>query len=196
MKKILFIDNFDSFTYNLVDEFAKRKAEVEVYRNNTPLSEIERIVKSFSPSLVVISPGPASPREAGNCIEIIKNYYQMIPFFGVCLGYQAMIEAFGGVIDKAPYPMHGKSSYIKHDGKTIFEGMDSPIAVGRYHSLCAHKIPECFEQSANFGEINMAIRHKDYCMEGVLFHPESILTTLGGKIIENILKIISRKQLL
>ncbi|MBI3334692.1 aminodeoxychorismate/anthranilate synthase component II [Candidatus Pacearchaeota archaeon] len=193
-KRVLFIDNFDSFTYNLVDEFAKRHCQIEVYRNNVPMSKIESVVDAFKPHLLVISPGPASPQEAGNSMPVIQRYHTELPIFGVCLGYEAMVEAFGGRIDKAPVPMHGKSSYIKHDGKTLFEGLENPLAVGRYHSLCATILPDCLEQSAQCEDINMAIRHKQYFVEGVLFHPESILTTLGGRIIENLLKRVFLAQ--
>ncbi|HIH21484.1 MAG: anthranilate synthase component II [archaeon GW2011_AR21] len=188
---VLFIDNFDSFTYNLVDEFGKRGCKVTVYRNNTPMKIIGEVVEKIKPKLVVISPGPSNPANAGICIHLIKKYFGKIPILGVCLGHQCIIEAFGGVVAGAKQIVHGKSCKIKHDGKTIFEGLENPFLAGRYHSLAGRKIPECLEVSAASpdGEV-MAVRHKtEKFVEGVQFHPESIMTTLGGKIIENVIKL-------
>jgi anthranilate synthase/aminodeoxychorismate synthase-like glutamine amidotransferase len=188
---VLFIDNFDSFTYNLVDEFEKRECNVLVYRNNVNMKMFDKEIKSFKPRLIVISPGPGNPKSAGNCIEIIKKYGEKIPIFGVCLGHQCLIEAFKGVVSKAPEIIHGKSSKIKHDGKGIFKGLENPFQAGRYHSLVGVSIPYCFEVSARTIKMNivMAIRHKELNLIGVQFHPESILTPVGGKIIDNLLKI-------
>ncbi len=193
MTRILLVDNFDSFSYNLVDEFEKRRCNVDVYRNNIPMSEMEKIIGRDRPNLIVISPGPASPKDAGISIPIVKRYAGEIPMFGVCLGYQSIIEAFGGKIEKAPETLHGKASSVSHDGQTIFRGLDNPLHVGRYHSLYASEIPDCFERSAEVGGINMAVRHREFNLEGVLFHPESILTTLGGKIIENVLLTVFKR---
>lgn len=188
--KVLFIDNFDSFTYNLVDEFEKRQCECLVYRNNTPLQKIHGIVKQFKPNIIVISPGPSSPKEAGICIELIKYYKGVLPILGVCLGHQCIIEAFGGVVSRANQTVHGKPSSISHDGKTIFSGLENPFQAGRYHSLVGKKIPNCLEVTARSrDEEVMAVRHKKYFIEGVQFHPESILTACGGKIIENMIKM-------
>lgn len=187
MTNVLFIDNFDSFTYNLVDEFAKRKCAVEVYRNTVPVSQIEKSIESAPPALIVISPGPASPRDAGNSLSIIKKYGSRIPLFGVCLGHQAIVEAYGGKVEQAPEIVHGKSCLIAHDGKSIYENLDSPLRVGRYHSLIATELPPCLEETANYKNLNMGVRHKEYFVEGVQFHPESILTADGGRIIENLL---------
>jgi para-aminobenzoate synthetase component 2 len=187
---VLFIDNFDSFTFNLVDEFAKRNCKVLVYRNNAPLEKIHSVVKEFLPRLIVISPGPGSPREAGVCIELIKKYKGVLPVFGVCLGHQCIIEAFGGVVGKANETVHGKPSKIMHDGKTIFTGLENPFQAGRYHSLAGKRIPSCLQVTAHSkDEKVMAVRHKKYFIEGVQFHPESILTAAGGKIIENLIKM-------
>jgi len=194
MTNILFIDNFDSFTYNLVDEFEKRDCRVDVYRNNTPMNKIEELVNDQKPDVIVISPGPSSPQEAGNCVKIIQKYSGRIPIFGVCLGHQAVIEAFGGVVDRAPEAVHGKSYPITHDGKSIFKGLENPLRVGRYHSLIGVRLPECLTESANYQGLNMALRHKEYFVEGVQFHPESVLTPMGGLMIENLLdKIASTK---
>ncbi len=187
---VLFIDNFDSFTFNLVDEFAKRNCKVLVYRNNAPMQKIHSVVKEFLPRLIVISPGPGSPKEAGVCIELIKEYKGVLPVFGVCLGHQCIIEAFGGVVGKANETVHGKPSKIMHDGKTIFTGLENPFQAGRYHSLAGKRIPSCLQVTAHSkDEKVMAVRHKKYFIEGVQFHPESILTACGGKIIENLIKM-------
>ena len=186
---VLFIDNFDSFTYNLVDEFAKRGCNVLVYRNNAPLTKINQVVKEFSPRLIVVSPGPSTPKEAGNSTEVIKQYKGVLPIFGVCLGHQCIVEAFGGEVGKASETVHGKPSQIKHDGKTLFKGLENPFQAGRYHSLTGLNIPSCLEISAKSKEIVMGVRHKEFFIEGVQFHPESILTREGGKMIENLIKL-------
>ncbi len=191
IKRILFIDNFDSFTYNLVDEFEKRGCKVEVYRNNVPLEQVKKVVEKFNPHLIVISPGPSSPKKAGNIIKIIREFSGKVPIFGVCLGEQAIIEAFGGVVGKAVETIHGKPSLVSHDGKGIFEGLANPFQAGRYHSLAGQKIPAQLIVSAKSESgIVMGIRHKKHFVEGVQFHPESILTPEGGKIIENVLAMV------
>ncbi len=185
---VLFIDNFDSFTYNLVDEFAKRKCSVLVYRNNVPLEKIHQVVREFSPRLIVISPGPGSPKQAGICIELVKQYKGILPIFGVCLGHQCIIEAFGGRVGRARETMHGKPSQIKHDGRRIYKGLENPFQAGRYHSLAGKKLPTCLEITASSkDERVMGVRHCKYFIEGVQFHPESILTASGGKIIKNLI---------
>jgi anthranilate synthase/aminodeoxychorismate synthase-like glutamine amidotransferase len=192
MKKInvLFIDNFDSFTYNLVDEFAKRNCEIIVYRNDISMEKIDSVINDKKINLIVISPGPGTPGEAGNSINIIKKYSGNIPIFGVCLGHQAIIEAFGGVVAGAKEIMHGKASKINHDQKTIFKNLTNPISIARYHSLAGTKIPDCLEvTSKTLDEEVMSIRHKDLFVEAVQFHPESIITTMGGKIIENLIRM-------
>ncbi|MDO8647283.1 MAG: aminodeoxychorismate/anthranilate synthase component II [Candidatus Diapherotrites archaeon] len=185
---VLLIDNFDSFTYNLVDEFEKRGCKVIVYRNNVPLEKIREVAEEKKIGLIVISPGPSNPQNAGICIPVIKEFAGKIPILGVCLGHQCIIEAFGGIVGRAKQIVHGKSSKIKHDGKTIFASLENPFLAGRYHSLAGTKIPECLEVSASSpdGEV-MAARHRQFLVEGVQFHPESILTTMGGKIIENMI---------
>ncbi|MEA3514507.1 MAG: aminodeoxychorismate/anthranilate synthase component II [Nanoarchaeota archaeon] len=192
-KNILMIDNFDSFTFNLVDEFEKRGFRMIVYRNDTNIQKIEEIIQNNSISLIIISPGPSHPRDAGNSISIITRFGGKIPIFGVCLGHQAIIEAFGGKVDRAGEIVHGKASLIEHDKKTIFKGINSPFSAARYHSLAGLDIPSCLEISAKKGSIVMAIRHKEYkdnFIEGVQFHPESILSPEGVNIIENIIQMI------
>jgi len=184
MKKILLIDNFDSFTFNLVDYFRRLDCEVVVYRNDVAVEKVEEV----APDLIVFSPGPSVPSKAGNMMNIIEEYHLKYPMFGVCLGHEAFIEFFGGSL-KLVDPVHGKSSEISHDGKTIFGDLDDNFAAGRYHSLCADEVPECFNISAKFDDLVMAIRHKELPIEGVQFHPESVLSMKGGagfQIIKNI----------
>lgn len=186
---ILMIDNFDSFTYNLVQYFEVLGEEVLVYRNNAlSMEEIEKL----SPDYIVISPGPCTPREAGISVEVIKEFSGKIPILGVCLGHQSIAYAFGGKIISARRLMHGKTSQIFHDGKTIFKGLPNPFEATRYHSLAVDEktLPVEFEVSARAedGEI-MGIRHRKFVLEGVQFHPESILTKGGMKLLKNFLKI-------
>jgi len=192
--KVLFIDNFDSFTYNLVDEFQKRNCEILVYRNNIDMKIIDQAVKKFKPNLIVISPGPGTPKKAGTSKEIIEKYHEKIPIFGVCLGHQCIIEVFGGRVDKAVETIHGKPSKITHDNLGIFKGIENPFQAGRYHSLVGYDIPYCLEISARTmdRDIVMAIRHKEFPVIGVQFHPESILTPTGGLIIENLIRMVAK----
>jgi anthranilate synthase/aminodeoxychorismate synthase-like glutamine amidotransferase len=189
--KILLIDNFDSFTYNLVDEFEKRDCKVYVYRNNISLDTFHKVVEEIKPKMIVVSPGPSNPKKAGISVSAIRHYAGKIPIFGVCLGHQCIIEAFGGVVDKANEIYHGKQSKISHDNKTIYDGMENPFQAGRYHSLCAKKVPEQLIITAkNEAGIVMGVRHKDFILEGVQFHPESILTPSGGLLIQNLLEAV------
>lgn len=185
---ILMIDNYDSFTYNLVQYLGELGQELKVYRNDK--IDIEKI-DSLKPSSIVISPGPGTPKQAGITIDIIKEFSGSIPILGVCLGHQAIVEAFGGSIEKASEPVHGKTSEIFHDSKTIFEGIKNPFIATRYHSLIAKKdsVPDDLEVSAwTNEEIIMGVRHKEKFVEGIQFHPESILTIEGKKILKNFLR--------
>ncbi|WP_457677832.1 anthranilate synthase component II [Thermovibrio sp.] len=188
---ILMIDNYDSFTYNVVQYFGKLGAEVKVFRNDKiTLEQIERL----KPEALVISPGPCTPKEAGISVEAIRHFAGKLPIMGICLGHQSIGFAFGGKIVRAKRLMHGKASPIVHDGKFLFEGVKNPFSAIRYHSLVIERdsLPECFEitaESADDKEI-MGIRHKEYPIYGVQFHPESILTEDGIKIIENFLRLI------
>ena len=189
--KILVIDNFDSFTHNLVDEFEKRNCKVFVYRNNIDIENFDKIVEEIEPKLIVISPGPGTPKDAGLSIDVVRSYAGKIPIFGVCLGHQCIIEAFNGVVDRAPEVFHGKPSKVTHDNKTIYKNLENPLQAGRYHSLAALKVPDELEVSAKTdSNIIMGVRHKKFFVEGVQFHPESILTPTGGLIIKNLLSII------
>ncbi len=192
--KILFIDNFDSFTYNLVDEFVKRGHSVLTYRNDVSLKQIGDVIRSEKPKMIVLSPGPGNPREAGICIELIKKFHAKVPILGICLGHQAIVEAFGGTVGRAGETLHGKTSLVFHDGTGLYRGVGNPFVAGRYHSLAAHKVPQCLEVTAKTenGTI-MGVRHKEHLVHGVQFHPESILTPEGGKIIENMVSIVNEK---
>jgi len=186
---LLMIDNYDSFTYNLVQYFGELGEDIKVFRNDKiTISEIERL----SPEKIVISPGPCTPNEAGISIDVIRHFAGKCPILGVCLGHQAIGAAFGGRIIRAPHLMHGKTSKIYHDGQTIFEGIPNPFEATRYHSLIIERetLPECLQISAwtEEGEI-MGVRHREYLIEGVQFHPESILTMAGKDILRNFLKI-------
>jgi para-aminobenzoate synthetase component II len=182
---ILMIDNYDSFTYNLVQYLGEMGEELNVIRNDQ--TSIQGIVE-LDPQFLMISPGPCSPNEAGISLEAIKNFSGKTPIFGVCLGHQSIAQVFGGDVVRAERLMHGKTSLVYHDGKTIFEGLENPFPAARYHSLIVKKetLPDCLEVSAwtEEGEI-MAIRHKTLPVEGVQFHPESILTTPGKQLLRN-----------
>jgi para-aminobenzoate synthetase component 2 len=185
---ILVIDNYDSFTYNLVQYLGELGEEVVVYRNDEiDLAGIEKL----QPSHILISPGPCTPNEAGISLSLIDHFKGVIPIFGVCLGHQSIGQAFGGEVIRAEKLMHGKTSQIQHDGKTIFAEIPSPFTATRYHSLIVRKetLPECLEISAETaeGEI-MGLRHREYAIEGVQFHPESIITENGLQILRNFLK--------
>ncbi|MBW8036029.1 MAG: aminodeoxychorismate/anthranilate synthase component II [Planctomycetes bacterium] len=187
--KVLFIDNFDSFTYNLVDEFGKRDCPTKVYRADTPLEELKKVAEDFKPDLLLLSPGPGAPDKAGVTLEAMDYFKDRLPIFGVCLGYQSIVQYFGGKIGHAESVMHGKSSKVTHTGKGVFAGLENPLHAGRYHSLCAMTLPDCLEKTANFEGIVMGIEHKELPIYGVQFHPESILTPMGGRIIENMIRI-------
>ncbi len=193
-RKVLFIDNFDSFTYNLVDDFCKRNCRAKVYRADTELEELKRVAGEFSPDLLVISPGPGTPDKAGVSLSAVDYFKDKLPIFGVCLGHQVVVQHFGGKIGHAPEVMHGKPSRVIHDEKGIFAGVENPLQAGRYHSLCVLELPDCLEKTAEFEGIVMGARHKELPIFTVQFHPESILTPAGGKIIENVLSIAIEKK--
>ncbi|MBC8468515.1 MAG: aminodeoxychorismate/anthranilate synthase component II [Planctomycetes bacterium] len=191
-RKVLFIDNFDSFTYNLVDDFCKRNCLAKVYRADTALEKLKVLADEFAPDLLVISPGPGTPDTAGVSLEAAGYFKDKLPIFGVCLGHQVIVQYFGGKIGHAPKPMHGKPSRITHNEKDVFAGVENPLQAGRYHSLVALQVPQCLERTAEYEGIVMGVRHKELPIFGVQFHPESILTPAGGKIIENILSIAEK----
>ncbi len=194
-RKVLFIDNFDSFTYNLVDDFCKRNCIAKVYRADTTLEQLKKIADDFAPDLLVISPGPGTPDTAGVSLAAVDYFKDKLPIFGVCLGHQAIAQYFGGKVGHAPKPMHGKPSRVTHNEQGVFAGVENPLQAGRYHSLCVTKMPNCLEVTADFEKIIMGLKHRELPIYGVQFHPESILTPAGGKIIENILSIaMTEKQ--
>ncbi len=187
------IDNYDSFTYNLVQYFGELGQEVKVYRNDEiTIEEIEQL----NPEFIVISPGPCTPNEAGISIETIKQFSGKIPMLGVCLGFQSMVQAYGGNIIGAKEIMHGKVSPVYHTSQGVFTNLKNPLDATRYHSLVAEQssLPDCFEITAWTNEDNgdideiMGIRHKEFEVEGVQFHPESILTEQGHEMLDNFLK--------
>lgn len=183
---ILLIDNYDSFTYNLAHLFGKLGAEVVVHRNDAiDPCEAERL----RPSHLVLSPGPGRPAAAGACVEIVRRLAPEVPTLGVCLGHQAVVEAFGGEIGQAPQLVHGKASAIDHDGRGLFRGLPESFEAGRYHSLAAISVPDCLEISATCseGEV-MAVRHRELPVDGVQFHPESVLTPAGPELAQNFLE--------
>ena len=183
--RTLVIDNYDSFTYNLVQYLGELGAEPDVVRNDKA-SVGDLLERGFD--RLVISPGPCTPSQAGISVEASRAFPEAgIPTLGVCLGHQAMVEAFGGRVIQGE-PIHGKEAYVDHDGRTIFGGLESPMAAGRYHSLIADAdLPEEFEVSATYEGVVMAVRHRDLPAEGVQFHPESILTPDGKRLLENFL---------
>ena len=188
-RKCLFIDNFDSFTYNLVDDFCKRDCEARVYRADTDLEELKTIAQAYQPDLLLISPGPGTPQGAGVSLAAVDYFKDKLPIFGVCLGHQTIVEYFGGKVGHAPLPMHGKPSRLTHNGQGVFAGVENPVQAGRYHSLVATEVPACLEVTAEFEGLVMGVQHRERPIFGVQFHPESILTPTGGKIIENVLSI-------
>ena len=185
--RLLLIDNYDSFTYNLVQAFLVLGAEVSVYRNDA-LTPPEAL--SLAPTHLCISPGPGTPYDAGVSMDMIRAFAGSIPVLGVCLGHQSIVEVFGGKVVRAARLMHGKTSLVRHDGSALFAGLPQPCEVGRYHSLIAapESLPEVLAVTARTdeGEI-MAVRHRTLTVEGVQFHPESILTPAGPKLLENFL---------
>jgi len=186
---ILVIDNYDSFTYNLVQYLGELGAQIEVRRNDQiTVEEIDRI----APERIVISPGPKTPSEAGICLEVILKFSGRVPILGVCLGHQAIGQAFGGKVVRAPQIMHGKTSLVSHDGKTIFAGLPNPFPATRYHSLIVERdgLPDCLSVSATSPDgLIMGLRHKKLKVEGVQFHPESVLTDAGMQLLANFLKL-------
>jgi anthranilate synthase/aminodeoxychorismate synthase-like glutamine amidotransferase len=183
--RVLVIDNYDSFTYNLVQYLGELGAELEVVRNDHATVE-ELLVRGHD--RVIVSPGPCTPNEAGISLEAVRRFPEAgIPILGVCLGHQALVQAFGGQVIRHE-PVHGKTTTIEHDSRTIFHGLASPLEVGRYHSLVAHpNLPGALELSAEGGGVVMAVRHRELPAEGVQFHPESILTEQGRELLANFL---------
>jgi anthranilate synthase/aminodeoxychorismate synthase-like glutamine amidotransferase len=190
---VFVLDNYDSFTYNLVQYLGELGADVEVRRNDqVTVAEVE----VMRPERIVLSPGPCTPQDAGVCIELVRHFAGKVPVLGVCLGHQAIAAAFGGKVVRAANLMHGKTSQVQHDGRTIFGDLPSPMTATRYHSLIVQEkeLPADLEISASTTERDgsrtiMGLRHKKFPIEGVQFHPESVLTSAGKKLVENFLNI-------
>ena len=186
---LLVIDNYDSFTYNLVQYLGELGEEIKVCRNDEIRVDD---VAALKPERIVISPGPGTPDDAGISMAVIKRFGGQVPILGVCLGHQSIGQVFGGRVVRAPKLFHGKSSRVQHDGQTVFAGLDQDIEVGRYHSLMveAEGLPECLEVSARTNDgLIMGLRHREMKIEGVQFHPESIMTAIGKQLLENFLKL-------
>lgn len=183
--RVLVLDNYDSFTYNLVQYLGELGAEVETVRNDRATVD-ELLAANYD--RCVVSPGPCTPDDAGITLELVRRMPEAgVPTLGVCLGHQALAQAFGGSVKLNP-PVHGKSTTIEHDGRTIFRGLSSPLKVGRYHSLVVDaELPDCLEESARGGGVVMAVRHRELPAEGVQFHPESVLTEQGRELLGNFL---------
>jgi para-aminobenzoate synthetase component II len=190
---ILVIDNYDSFTYNLVQHLGELGAQLHVARNDQiTLAEIEQL----APERIVISPGPCTPNEAGISLDVFKHLAGKLPILGVCLGHQALGQAFGGNVIRAPYIMHGKTSQILHDSRTVFAGLDNPFTATRYHSLIVEResLPAVLEVSATTSDgLIMGLRHREFICEGVQFHPESIMTAAGKRLLQNFLSLPTHK---
>ena len=187
MAKLILIDNYDSFTYNLLHYLGELGASVEVIRNN--VTSVEQVLGKGADG-IVISPGPATPDDAGICLELIRKGAATVPMLGVCLGHQSMGQAFGGDVVRAPYPMHGKTSAIYHQSTGVFKNLPSPFTATRYHSLIVKRdtLPACFEVTAHTDDgLIMGLQHREYPLHGVQFHPESIASEHGHALLKNFL---------
>lgn len=192
---VLFVDHLDSFSYNLVEAFERRDARVRVFRATLGAERLLAEATALpAPALVVLSPGPGRPGDVPATLELIRRLPDGIPLFGVCLGMQAMVEAYGGRTGRAPERLHGQASSIEHDGRGAFRGLPNPMVVGRYHSLCATEVPSDLEIVATDGRLPMAVRHRSLPRLGVQFHPESILTTHGETLLERVLERARRAR--
>lgn len=188
--KVLIIDNFDSFTYNLVEDFERFGCKCFIYRNSITHEHLSYIVSSVLPSLIVLSPGPSHPGDAGICNELVKEFRGKVPILGVCLGFQCIIYSMGGEIKQQDEPVHGKKTKINYTGSEIMKGLPNPFYAGRYHSLYASQIPDIFQSTAYSGNKVMAVENPENKLYGILFHPESILTSEGTDIIKNVMEVI------
>jgi len=185
--KIFLLDNFDSFTYNLKYQL-QELGEVKTYRNNLALDKL--VARAKEADLIVLSPGPGNPSQAGHLVPFIKALAGQVPMFGICLGHQALVEAFSGVVDAAPAILHGKTSDMQHNGESLFKDLPNPLTIARYHSLVASEIPSNFVVTASVAGQVMAIEDKQQKLFGVQFHPESILTTYGQSLFENVFECV------
>ncbi|MBU9831119.1 gamma-glutamyl-gamma-aminobutyrate hydrolase family protein [Rahnella sp. FC061912-K] len=187
MADILLIDNVDSFTYNLVDQLRSSGHNVVIYRNQIPADVIIEKLSQLEKPVLVLSPGPGTPSEAGCMPELLKRLRGQLPIIGICLGHQAIVETYGGFVGQAGEILHGKASSITHDNEGMFAGMNNPLPVARYHSLVGSQIPDGLTVNARYGDMVMAVRHEEDRVCGFQFHPESILTSQGARLLEQTL---------
>ncbi|WP_137227463.1 aminodeoxychorismate/anthranilate synthase component II [Shewanella sp. MEBiC00475] len=193
--KIYLLDNFDSFTYNLVDQFRSLGCEVIIYRNDVSADYVaEKLMNETGKTALVLSPGPGAPHEAGCMMELIGKVAGKVPMLGICLGQQAMVEYYGGKVERAPFVVHGKASPTFHNGQGVFANLPSPLPVARYHSLVATIVPECLDIIATTDGMPMAIQHPQDQAIGFQFHPESILTTLGSQLLTQTLAYLTQEH--
>ncbi|WP_076537335.1 aminodeoxychorismate/anthranilate synthase component II [Shewanella sp. UCD-KL21] len=191
--KLYLLDNFDSFTYNLVDQFRCLGFEVMIYRNDVSADYLaEKLISENGQAALVLSPGPGAPHEAGCMMELIAKVAGKVPMLGICLGHQAMVEHYGGKVERAPFVVHGKASPTIHNGEGVFANLPSPLPVARYHSLVATQVPPCLEVIASTDDMPMAILHPQDKVVGFQFHPESILTTLGSTLLTQTLTYLTQ----
>lgn len=183
MANILFLDNFDSFTYNLVDQFRVLGHNVTIFRNDCDLEQLVEFAQQPD-TVLALSPGPGTPAQAGNLLPLIKRLYKQVPIIGICLGHQALIEAFGGDVVHAGEVLHGKVSKVEHDNQAMFAELTNPMPVARYHSLMGKNLPEALIENAHYNDIVMAFRHRKLPICGFQFHPESILTVEGSQLLK------------
>ncbi len=187
MADILLLDNVDSFTYNLVDQLRVSGHRVTVYRNHLPAGFILQRMSDMKKPILLLSPGPGKPSEAGCMPELLQRLKGKVPIIGICLGHQAIVEAYGGTVGQAGEILHGKSSPVTHDGQAMFAGLPSPLPVARYHSLVGSQLPDELIVNAHYQQMVMAVRHDAHRVCGFQFHPESILTTQGAKLLDQTL---------
>lgn len=192
---LFFLDNFDSFTYNLVDQFKSLGYPVKIYRNNLPAQQVKAHIDACeNDAVLILSPGPGTPRDAGCLIELIGLCKGQVPIIGICLGHQALIEQYGGVVGQAEQIMHGKSSLISHCGDRMFAGLSQPLSVARYHSLVGTQVPDSLEVVADYNGMCMAVYNEQDKVIGFQFHPESILTCEGAKLLETSLNLVTNTE--
>ncbi|MBV7315042.1 aminodeoxychorismate/anthranilate synthase component II [Shewanella sp. NIFS-20-20] len=191
---ITLLDNFDSFTYNLVDQFRSLGHRVNIYRNDVDIDFLcQQLAASDEPQVLVLSPGPGAPHEAGCMAALIKRQIGKMPIIGICLGHQALVEHYGGTVERAPEVVHGKASLAQHNGQGIFANLPNPLPIARYHSLVATQVPECLAVIAEVEGLPMAVYHAHDRALGFQFHPESILTTKGGLLLTQALAQVSKE---
>ncbi|NLS12991.1 aminodeoxychorismate/anthranilate synthase component II [Vibrio sp. SM6] len=194
MTQIVFIDNFDSFTYNLVDQFRALGYPVTIYRNHIDANTIIHALSQMENPVVVLSPGPGKPSDAGCMPELIERLKGKVPMIGICLGHQAIVEAYGGVVEGAGNIVHGKTSMMAHENHAIYQGLPNPLAIARYHSLVATQVPESLTITAEVDGLVMSVVHEDHRVCGFQYHPESIMTTFGANLLVNAIEWAQNKH--